>query len=254
MQGVPRILIAGEDGMTLVEVMVAMLILLVGVIGVFGLLDTSSRITSQNLSRDAATALAREQLERVRELPYGSLASAAGVATSLSSVVAGAQPATGTAFTATRRATTYTSTISTCVLDDPADGIGPATGTPCQPLAPAQGGGGTAPSGSGSSTLSLNVLGIQLTGGGQVVDAVCSLLGTRGSVLDALLGSGGALSGLVSSGADTTFCTGKGNVAFDRQANDATAITTEVTWRYPGSTTTNRLSQRIMVSGPRVTS
>lgn len=254
MRAIARRTAAGEQGMTLVEVLVAMVILVVGVLGVISLLDTGNRITSQNLARDGATGLAREELERMRELPYASLADAGGVATALSAVVDGASSAVGQTFTTTRRGTTYASTISTCVLDDPSDGIGPAPGTPCTPLPSGSGGGGSSPSGSGSSSLNLNILGIQITGGGQVVEAVCSLLGTRGSIVDGLLGSGSALAPLVSTGADTTFCSGKGNVAFDRQAADATAVTTSVSWTYPGSSRSGSVTQRVVVSGPRTAS
>gem|GEM_PF-1739792 len=248
-----RQLSGGEDGMTIVEVMVAMVVLLVGVLGVIGVLNMGNHVTNKNLRRDAATALAREQLERAREVTYSSLVDPANVASALSSVVANSTANTGATFVTTRRGTTYTSVISTCVLDDPSDGIGLAQGTPsCKPLDPT-GGGGSSGSGSGSTSLNLNILGIQITGGGQLVEAVCSLFGTRGSVLDSLLGSGTALSGLVSAGADTTFCAGKGNVAFDRQAADATAITTTITWTAPGSTGANTLTQRTVVSGPRVT-
>jgi Tfp pilus assembly protein PilV len=241
-----------EDGMTIVEVVVAMVILLVGVLGVVPLLDTGNRVTGENLARDTATALVREQLERTRELAYPSLADPDVVAGALVPAVGGSEPAVAAVFTTRRRGITYTTTIATCVLDDPSDGIGVATGTPCRPLPPSGGGGGSI-STSGSTTLNLNVLGIQVTGGGQLVEAVCSLFGTRGSVVDGLLGSGGALSGLVSTGADTTFCAGKGNVAFDRQANDATAVTSTVTWPQSRAGRAGRVSQRVVISGPRVT-
>ncbi len=240
--------------MTLVEVMVAMVILLVGVLGVIGLLDVGSRVTSENLSRDSATGLARDELERVRTLPYAGLADPATVAAQLSPLVSGSSAASGATFTTIRRGTTYTTTISSCVVDDPSDGIGVVQGAPCTPLPTGNGGGGSSGSGSGSSGLSLNILGIQITGGGQLVEAVCALLGTRGSTLDGLLGSGGALSGLVSAGADTTYCAGKGNVAFDRQAADATSVKTEVTWTYAGQPgRAGRVTQHAVVSGPRVT-
>ncbi len=237
--------------MTIIEVMVAMAIFLVGALGVMTVLDVGNRVTSDNLSRDAATGLAREQLERVREMPYAGLSDATDVAARLSAAVIGSAPAAGATFTTVRRRTTFTTTIDTCVLDDPSDGVGVAPGTPCTPLPPGDGGGGSSGSGSGSSSLNLNVLGIQITGGGQLVDAVCSLFGTRGSVVDGLLGGGGALAGLVSSGADTTFCAGKGNVAFDRQAADATSVRTTVSWTYPGSSRVATVTQRAVVSGPR---
>jgi hypothetical protein len=253
--------------------MVAMVIMLVGVLGTIALLDVGNDATSDNTTRDTAVALAREELETAREISFASLPVVANIGTKMTTSLTGALPATllPTTFAsvipgvgtvqfpaqkwATKRlGTTYESTMWTCVLDDRSDGIGPAPGSACTPVPVTDGGGGTSASGGGSSTLPLNILGIAITGGGQLVDAVCTLLGTRGSVVDSLLGGSGLLGGLVSSGADTTFCVGKGNVAFDRQAADAIAINTVVSFMYPGSTRTGTVTQRVVVPGPRVTS
>ena len=67
--------------MTLIEVMVAMVVLVVGVLGVTTMLNTGNKVTRENLARDGATGLAREQLERVRDLTYASLANPDSVAT-----------------------------------------------------------------------------------------------------------------------------------------------------------------------------
>ena len=147
------------------------------------------------------------------------------------------------------RTVAYTTTLSSCVLDDPSDGVGAATGAPCRPLVSGSGGGGTV-STSGATSLNLNVLGIQVTGGGALVEVVCSLFGTRGSIVDQLLGSGGLLGGLVNTVADTTFCSGgKGTVAMDRQPVDATAVTVSVTWPQTrsgrGGTVTQRVSPQV---------
>jgi type II secretory pathway pseudopilin PulG len=286
--------------MTLVEVLVAMVILVVGVIGVVPLLDTANKVTDDNLARDTANALVREQLEKARELPALSLMDPVAVATQVATALTGSStpqtilppvcntfpivcqglvPSGGvlrlpttfpggggppggisivpvtSAFTTTRHNVPYSTTLSSCVLDDPSDGIGVATGAPCKPLASGSGGGGTPVSSSGSTTLNLNVLGIQITGAGALAEVVCSLFGTRGSILDGLLGSGSLLSGLISSGADTTFCSGgKGNVAFDRQPVDATAITSTITWPQTRSGRAGSVTQRVVISGPRVTS
>jgi hypothetical protein len=158
------------------------------------------------------------------------------------------------AFTTTRHNVQFSTTLSSCVLDDPSDGIGAATGAPCKPLVSGGGGGGVIAT-SGPTTLNLNVLGIQITGAGALAELVCNLLGTRGSILDGLLGSGSVLSGLISSGADTTFCSSKStNVAFDRQPVDATAVTSTVTWPQSRSGRAGSVTQRVVVSGPRVTS
>jgi prepilin-type N-terminal cleavage/methylation domain-containing protein len=242
-----------DDGMTIVEVVVAMVILLVGVLGVVPMLDTGNQVTGENLARDTASALVREQLEKARELAYSTLADPGAVAGALVPAIGDSEPAVAAVFTTRRRGIPYTTTISTCVLDDPSDGIGAATGTPCRPLPPSSGGGGSVSTSGSTTTSNLNVLGIQVTGGGQLVEAVCSLFGTRGSVVDGLLGAGGALTGLVSTGADTTFCAGKGNVAFDRQADDATAVTSSVTWPQSRAARAGRVTQRVVISGPRLT-
>jgi prepilin-type N-terminal cleavage/methylation domain-containing protein len=263
----------GEQGMTMVEVMVAMVILLVGVLGSITLLDAGNHATTDNVTRDAAVALAREQLETAREVSFTALPDVTNVATKLTSVLPGVLPASLVAttfpvvipgfgtfnfpamkFNTQRLGVTYGSTVTTCVLDDPSDGIGPAPGSACTPVSVANGGGGASGSGTGSPTLPLNILGIAITGGGQVIEAVCALLGTRGSIIDTLLGTGGLLAPLVSTGADTTYCAGKGNVAFDRQPTDAVAISTVVNFTYPGSTRTGSVTQRVVVPGPRVTS
>jgi hypothetical protein len=158
-------------------------------------------------------------------------------------------------FVTPRHGIPFTTTLSSCVLDDPSDGIGAAIGAPCKPLPVGSGGGGLINT-SGSTTLNLNVLGIQITGAGALAEVVCSLFGTRGSILDNLLGAGGLLGGLISAGADQTFCSGggKGNVAVDRQPVDATAITSTVTWPQTRSGRGGSVTQRVVVSGPRVTS
>src|SRR4051794_31465981 len=82
----------GEHGMTMVEVMVAMVILLVGVLGSITLLDVGNHSTTDNVTRDAAIALAREQLETAREVEFTSLPDVTTVATELSSTMTGMIP------------------------------------------------------------------------------------------------------------------------------------------------------------------
>jgi len=240
-----------ESGMSVVEVLVAMVVLVVGVLGVLSMLDTANAVTGENLARDGATGLAREQLERAREITYTALADPASVAAALVPVLGDSDAPVVATFTSRRRGVTYTTTITSCVLDDPSDGIGAAAGTPCTPLAGGSGGGGTVPvSGSSGSLLNLNVLGIALTGTGSVVDVVCSLIG-RNSVLDGLIGRGALLSPLVSTGADVGVCSATGEqVAVDRQAADVTAVTSTVTWTSPSP---GSVVQRAAISGPRVT-
>jgi prepilin-type N-terminal cleavage/methylation domain-containing protein len=241
--------VRSDDGMTLIEVMVSMLVLVAVVLGLFSLLDTSTAVTRANLSRDGATGLAREQIERARDIAYASLADPSKVAGALAPAIEGSSAPTAAAFTTVRRHITYSTVITSCVLDDPSDGIGVATGTPCNPLPVPSGGGGTVSTPGSGSSIQLNVLGITVTGAGTVVDAVCSLIG-RNSVLDGLIGATSAkLSGLVSTGAGVGLCTsGSRQVAVDRQAADATAVTTTVTWSRPRP---GKVVQRTVVAGPR---
>lgn len=253
--------------MTLVEVMVAMVLLVVGVLGVMTLLDTGNEVTTASLARDGAMGLAREQLEQSREISYLSLeqpitAAAALVhsvsGSNLSSLVptvttaAGNVPARPAAsFNTRRRAVDYASTYTTCVIDDPADGIGATTGTSCSPLPASSGGGGSSSSGAGASTPGLNVLGIQITGGGSLTQALCSLIGSN-SILNGLLGSTvSTLTGLINSGADIALCPNTTQqVAIDRAPNDAIAVTTVVHWSTPAPG--GQVTLRSVVSGPRV--
>ncbi|HEX8158841.1 MAG TPA: hypothetical protein VF526_15760 [Solirubrobacteraceae bacterium] len=238
---------SGEDGMTIVEVIVAMVILLVGLLGVFSMLDTANGVTSDNLARDGATALAREQLERAREMTYSDLSDPAKVAIALVPALGDSDAPVAATFVTRRRGVTYTTTITTCVLDDPSDGIGLAPGTPCRPETLPPGHPSVVNSGPGTTLLALNVLGIPVTGGGQVVQALCNLVGTG---LDGLIGQGGLLHGLISSGADVGLCTTTGGqVAVDHQAADATAVTTTVSWSRPRS---GHVSQRTLISGSKV--
>lgn len=237
--------------MTLIEVMVAMVVLVVGALGVISMLDTSNKVTRENLARDGATSLAREQLERAREMTYATLAYPDQIASALYSALGDSDAPVAATFVTRRRGVSYTTTISSCVLDDPSDGLGPATGTPCTPTPTCPAPCASVPvTGTAGSLVGLNVLGIPVSGTGSAVDAVCALVG-RDSVLDGLFGQGsGALSSLVSTGADVGVCSGGGQVAVDRQPNDATAVTSTVTWSWPRS---GKVVQRGVISGPRVT-
>lgn len=236
--------------MSLVEVLVAMVVLIIGVLGVMSMLDTANSVTRENLARDGATGLVREQLERAREMTYSSLATPSTVATTLVAALGDSTSTGVAAFTTTRRGVTYQTVISSCVIDDPSDGVGAATGTPCTPspaaplvIPP------TVNVPGGGSLAGLNVLGVSLSGTGSVVDAVCSLVG-QNSVLDTLFGQGtGLLSSLVSTGADVGTCSNGTQVAIDREPNDATAVTSTVTWTKPKP---GKIVQRTVVTGPRV--
>jgi Tfp pilus assembly protein PilV len=116
-----------EDGFTLVEVVVAAFILLVGVLGVLTLLNTASQNTYKTKVRDGGLSLAREVIEASRAVPYPDLSQT----TVLAQLQAqpGLEDANGgTVWQIQRRGITYTVSASVCSVDGATDGYGDHTG------------------------------------------------------------------------------------------------------------------------------
>jgi len=116
-----------EGGFTLVEVMVAISVLLIGVLGTVAMVDSANSLTSRNKSREGATALGRSVLEIARGVPYRQL-TAANLLAELSARdgfvdvkpgIAGHQIASD--------GFVYTVTPTVCSMDDPADNLGAHT-------------------------------------------------------------------------------------------------------------------------------
>lgn len=115
--------------MTIVEVMVAVLVLLVGLLGVLLLVDTSNVQTTKTRAREGATNLAREILENARALEYFELDSGQ-IVPALQNRPNLADSATGSpGWTLERRGTVYTVTASTCIYDDAKDNVNVAAHT-----------------------------------------------------------------------------------------------------------------------------
>ena len=139
-----------EAGFTIIEVMVAIGVLLVGVLGTVTMLSTASATTERTQARVAATALARQVLETTRTLRYDDVAPAktlAGVddptlVTSLQATRPTSDPdwddtVPGGTWQVVRRGVTYTIDVTACVVDDPKDGLATshsATGFYCPNL------------------------------------------------------------------------------------------------------------------------
>jgi prepilin-type N-terminal cleavage/methylation domain-containing protein len=110
-------------GFTLVEVMVAIFVLLVGVLGTVSLSDGAARSTNINKAREEGTNVARDVLEAAHVFQYSSI--------SQSSIDGQLQAQTGLAdddgapgYQLKRRGFTYTVVMSVCTFDDPKDGMG----------------------------------------------------------------------------------------------------------------------------------
>ena len=126
-----------SSGFTLIEVIVASLVLMVGVLSVIGLLDAANGATNRTRNHDTATNLARELVEGARSVPYEKVSSP-GVTAELQDLP-GLEDLDGGTYTVQRKGVTFEVVIDVCVMDDPKDGGGPraTTATFCSNSAPA---------------------------------------------------------------------------------------------------------------------
>ena len=119
----PSRLRSDQRGFSLVEVLVAALVLLVGIGGTVALIDGANARTVDTKGREAGTNLARELTEQVRSIPYGQLAPAS-LAPSLQE-----QPGLGDGnqgsggWSIRRRGFSYEVDARVCSVDDPKDGL-----------------------------------------------------------------------------------------------------------------------------------
>lgn len=109
--------------MTIVELMVAVVVLAVGILGMVAMIDTSNATTAKNKSREGATNLGRAVMEIARGMSFKDLTQAQ-LATTLQSRTGlnDASPASG--YQISSRDHIYELTASVCSLDDAKDGLG----------------------------------------------------------------------------------------------------------------------------------
>lgn len=111
-----------ESGFSLVEVLVACIVLAVGLIGLFGALNVAAQTTMVNRERQAETSLAREVIEDARTLAYTQLTPQA-LAGALQPMVTGSI-VSGQGLSVTRSIYSLSVSLNVCSLDDPTDGYG----------------------------------------------------------------------------------------------------------------------------------
>lgn len=126
--------LSDERGYTLVELLVAAFVLVVGMAGAFALLNGANQASVGNNARMGGTNLAREMLEDARSVDYDSLAP-----TTINDVLQAKMGITDSPspWIVTRRGIKYTVTVDVCTFDDPKDNI--ASTVPanvCTPQAP----------------------------------------------------------------------------------------------------------------------
>ena len=133
--------LSDERGYTLVELLVAAFVLVVGMAGAFALLNGANQTTVSNTARMGGTNLARELLEDARSVDYDSLKPS-----TITDVLQAKMGVTGSPspWVVTRRGIRYTVTTNVCTFDDPKDNI---AATPpasvCTPQAPVPAAAGT---------------------------------------------------------------------------------------------------------------
>jgi len=114
-----------SSGFSLIEVMIAALIVVIGAGAAFSLIDSANRAVSSNSARIGATNLSRELAEYARGVDYdllqpGQVVSALRQHSSIKGTLGGG------AWKVERRGVTYTIAASACTFDDPKDGLAAA--------------------------------------------------------------------------------------------------------------------------------
>jgi type II secretory pathway pseudopilin PulG len=258
---------SGEDGFTIIEVMIAMVILIVGVLGTVVLLEGSMSSTARTTAREQGTNVARDLVERSRQFAYSSMTMVPTAAIPASATSPGAPATPGapavlrnslpasdnatavtgspplSTFELTRRNTTYTVTVFACSVDDPSDGIGVGDATFCAGsngvVAP-----GDPPPGVATSVNVLG-LGIGLAASGSLLQTVCNATGPGNPITP-------AVTSLVSSVAPVSLCpTAVGatsTVAYDASADDMRRVRIDVSWSRGGYS--GNVSQTTILSNP----
>jgi prepilin-type N-terminal cleavage/methylation domain-containing protein len=114
----------GEAGFTLIEVLIAAVVLVIGLTTLYGLLETSVKAGETTRAREGATNLARQVLEDAHSLPYAQI-SPSSITSELQALPGLANTSGGSSWQIVQRGITYTLTTSECAIDDPKDGYGP---------------------------------------------------------------------------------------------------------------------------------
>ena len=234
---------AGEAGYTIIEVMIAMLVLIVGVFGTFVVIEGGLASTSRTTAREQGTNLARDLVERSRQVPYTSV-----TVTGAGAQLAGTLPATevsglsGSTFQVARRNVVYTVTVSTCTIDDPSDGAGKGTAQFC--MARSRGGGGSGPP-PALAPGSVRMLGIDVSLGGSLLDTVCSAVGTNTEIEGALAA---AVSPVAAVGVCRVGSPAAGSaVPVDADPDDMRRVRIDVSWTRAGA---GSVSQTTLLPNP----
>ncbi len=115
-------------GFTLIEVMIAAMVMVVGVLGTVSLVDQANASATITSAREGATNLIRDVVETAREVPYSQLTPSTITTQIQQRGLADAHPEIP-GWQIDRRGITYTVTAQACSVDDPSDGVWVNAGT-----------------------------------------------------------------------------------------------------------------------------
>jgi prepilin-type N-terminal cleavage/methylation domain-containing protein len=116
--------LSSEDhGYTLIEVMAAMLVLLVGALGTVQMFEGASAATGRTRAREGGTNVTREVIEAIRSVSYPKVVDTS-LATELQSQPGLEDDSAAGGWQLRRRNLTYTIDVSVCMVDDNKDGLG----------------------------------------------------------------------------------------------------------------------------------
>ncbi len=233
----------------MVEVMVAIVLLVIGAIAMLVMVEGGLSSTSRTTAREQATNVARDLVERARQVPYASTTTAAAPA-ALAATLPENPTVSGTSFVVRRRNIDYTATVSACSIDSRSDGAGVGNATFCD--APSNSTGpGSNPTGSGLA-VGPNVLGlpVALAVGGSLLNTVCNAVGTNTAILNSISDLGGSLLSLAGNGAQLSACpsASAGTIAFDTRPDDLRRVRIKVDWTQANQSYT--LTQTTLLTTP----
>ena len=124
-----RRLVRSEDGFTLIECLVAAVIVGVGLMSTFTLVDASSKTQAGGRAREGANNIARTFLENVRTSAYSAVNDS--YLTSTLQSTPGWVSTSGMSAVVRQRKIDYTVAVSVCSIDDPKDNLGAADAAYC---------------------------------------------------------------------------------------------------------------------------
>jgi prepilin-type N-terminal cleavage/methylation domain-containing protein len=175
--------VRSSTGFTLVEVMVAIFVLLIGVLGTVALSDGAARSTNINKAREEGTNVARDVIEATHTFQYSSITQASiNGQLQAQTGLADDDPATA-GYQVKRRGFTYTVVVSICTYDDPKDGMGAHDSSYCSDVGTA---GAADANPSDYKRVSVNVSWVDARGTESVKQATLLRNNSRGPAINAM--------------------------------------------------------------------